>query len=208
MTGQVFFFLFRFVCTFGCSLIRIFADGEPSHQDPESRREKQYAKILLGSLNASCFYCTQRCGRPTATNTLTLSCIIFISFDVFGGRMAVTDRYENSIDLLIFTKCWIISLIYAVKRGAHFVHSVRIAGTVNVMLLLPPLWQFFLFQLHSYYGSSIFVIDLQTFKSMYHHKVWSLLPSSWQALEISHSTSIFWLHFSEKVECQRRKIAA
>lgn len=54
-------------------------------------------------------------------------------------------------------------------------------------------------------ASSIFVTDLQTFKPMYHHKVWSQLPSSWQALEISHSTSIFWLHFNEKSDCQKRK---
>ena len=87
------FFVVCFVCTFGFSWIWIFvADGEPSHQDPESGREKQYPMMLLWSLSASCFYCTRRCGRPTATNTITLSLFIFISFDVFGGRMLLQTR--------------------------------------------------------------------------------------------------------------------
>lgn len=75
------FCLFCFVCTFGCSWFWIFgADGEPSHQDLESGRERQCPKIPLWSLNASCFYCTWSCGRPTASHTLTLGFIIvFIS---------------------------------------------------------------------------------------------------------------------------------
>ena len=74
LTGQG---LFYFVCTIGRSWIWIFVvDGEPSHQDLESWRETQCPKILLWSLNASCFYFTWSWGRPTASHTFTLGFII------------------------------------------------------------------------------------------------------------------------------------
>lgn len=66
---------------------------------------------------------------------------------------------------------------------------------MNILLLL-PLWQFSCSN-YTFLMVHPYLTDLQTLKSMCHHKVCELVALK-QALKISHSTSIFWLHLNKK----------